>query len=212
MDQGHQIRETLALHQHMSPCCVCSKFGLALSNSLDQCPVFLKRLRHAVTHLQLHAAIGLESVFQSNGLLYQVAVSTGLVNELVKGFVCAVVTVGVASICFNLTLLHDLRKFKSHQSVSASCCETCAHGFEFGHDLEHGDQSANADFSNVSSALGLNDDQPTGFKLLQSFPNRRPRDLKLRSNLVYVQLYARAQTPFNNVIFQLLSNTLDQGC
>jgi len=71
-DQAHQVIESLALNQNVLACGFSGLLCLPCANGVDQIAVLLHGLTDSIAHLQLQPSVGLESVFEGDGLLNQV--------------------------------------------------------------------------------------------------------------------------------------------
>ena len=183
---------------------------VARAKRINNALVLFKRALHPVAHPQLQAPIGPQFALQRLGLLTQEGVVGGCVERAVKSLVGVEVGVRIALVGSCLAALVHRQQGAHLVLADAAYRQSGAHGFEFGHYLEHLDQPLRRGLRHHRTPARTHLHQTLPSELAQRLANRRARYTKAPCQLHLIEVGTGLQAAGGHLLFDRFTQLFGQ--
>lgn len=198
----HQLAELLHLHEHMLTRRLLRPLRRAGGNRVGDRPVLRERPPHPVRHPQLKPPVRLEGPLERVGLLAQILVAAGVVDDRVEAGVGVVVGIGVARARMLLALPQRVLELGERLTLYAASRKPRRHPLQLRHDLEALGQLGHAQLGDVRPLLRADLYEAGPLEGLQRLAHRRARAAELALKLRRVEAFARPVPAVHHRVLQ----------
>jgi TRAP-type C4-dicarboxylate transport system substrate-binding protein len=192
----------LALNRHMGPQRLCGAFRLARAQRLDDRLVLGHGLRQPPAPAQLQSAKRLEPPMQAQRLLFEKAIASLMIDNMVKPLVFTIIPIGIAALDRRTARGIGIVQLFQCRIRYPHCRQTPADALYLGHGFEHFHQFNRPRLADKDAAARDLLGQTRGDKPLQGLADRGARHIELRRQAQFIKPVTIVKAAGKNQLFQ----------